>query len=179
MTPPQSPIALKMVRKDLENIPDFAFPPGFLLRAYRPGDAERWTEIQLLADELNEITGQLFGQQFGYDNALLAQRQLYTVDAQGEAIGTGTAWFNDHFEGARWGRVHWVAIRPAYQGRGLAKPLMTALCRRLRELGHTRAYLSTSSARRAAINLYRRFGFEPFIKTDEERVAWQKLADLT
>jgi ribosomal protein S18 acetylase RimI-like enzyme len=93
----------------------------------------------------------------------------------GQAIGTATAWFKDNFEGRRFGRVHWVAIVPEYQGRGLAKPLMSTICRRLQELGHDCAYLTTSTARLPAINLYRRFGFEPLIRTPEEADIWKRL----
>jgi GNAT superfamily N-acetyltransferase len=58
------------------------------------------------------------------------------------------------------------------QGRGLAKPLMSIVCRRLRELGHERAYLTTSTARIPAINLYLKFGFRPEIRDEEDRRAW-------
>lgn len=57
-------------------------------------------------------------------------------------------------------RVHWVAIRPAYQGRGLARPLLFDIGQTLRELGHTRATLTTSHQRALAIALYRKIGFE-------------------
>src|SRR5262245_24601202 len=130
MTPLPASVSLKMVRRELDNIPEYSFPSGFSLRAHQPGDAEQWTQIHLQADRLNQITPQLFVQQFGSDDTLLAGRQFYVVDSSRTPVGTGTAWFNDSFEGGRWGRIHWVAIRPDYQGLGLAKPLMTALCRR-------------------------------------------------
>jgi len=41
---------VKMVRKDLENIPQFTLPPGYSFRAYRQGDEEHWLRIQLAAD---------------------------------------------------------------------------------------------------------------------------------
>ena len=110
----------------------------------------------------------------GVNSALrdLRQRQCYLLAPSGEVIGTGTAWFDNNFAGARWGRVHWLAMMPEFQRRGLAKPLMTAICRRLAELGHERVYLSTSTARPAAIGLYLRFGFEPWIQGPEDAVAW-------
>jgi GNAT superfamily N-acetyltransferase len=162
-----------MVRKDLERVPEFALPARFSLRWYRPGDEAHWRRIHWLADRDNEITPALFGQRFGSDSALLARRQCYLLDAGGEAIGTATAWFNDNFEGARFGRVHYVAIVPEYQGRGLSRPLMTAICQRLRELGHYRAYLTTAPTRLPAIKLYLRFGFLPLVRSAEEAAAWR------
>ena len=168
-------LAIRMIRENLESIPEFSLPESYSLRWYRPGDQETWTQIQQKSDNLNPITTELFGHQFGSDGALLAARQCYLLNVEGAEIGTGTAWFNKDFEGRDFGRVHWVAIAPEYQGRGLAKPLMTAVCRRLRDLGHARACLSTSSARVKAIRLYLQFGFKPLIQSMEERETWNKL----
>jgi GNAT superfamily N-acetyltransferase len=79
------------------------------------------------------------------------------------------------FEGGRWGRVHWVAILPEHQGQGLGSPLMTAICHRLRDLGHTRAFLRTAANRAAAIKLYLRFGFEPHPRNAEEERLWPEI----
>ena len=118
--------------------------------------------------------------QCGVNSALrdLRQRQCYLLAPTGEVVGTGTAWFNNNFEGARWGRVHWLAILPEFQGRGLAKPLMTSICRRLGELGHEQVYLSTSTARPVAIGLYLKFGFEPLIQSPEDAVVWREILPL-
>jgi len=168
-------IPLKMIRADLENIPDFGVPADYTLRWYQHGDEAHWLEIHLKADRHNAITLELFGQQFGTDEALLARRQCYLLDAGGVPIGTATAWFNVDFEGGRIGQVHWVALMPEYQGRGLSKPLMTAVCRRLRELGHDRAYLTTAAARRRAIHLYLGFGFVPLIGNKAEEGVWREI----
>lgn len=152
-------VPLVMVRDSLEGIPKHGLPAGYSLRGYQPGDEQLWEEIHLLADPYSTITTDLFQREFGTDEAVLAERQFYLLDAEGQAIGTATAWFDDNFRGCAYGRVHWVAIVPRYQGRGLAKPLMTAVCRRLRELGHERAYLTTATARIPAIGLYKQFGF--------------------
>jgi GNAT superfamily N-acetyltransferase len=162
-----------MVRPDLERIPEFGVPAPFRVRWYEPGDEAEWRRIHRLADRENETTPGLFGERFGADAAVLARRQCYLTDERGAAIGTATAWFDDDFAGLPYGRVHYVAITPEYQGRGLSKPLMTVVCRRLRELGHKRAYLSTATTRVAAIRLYLRFGFMPWAGNPEETAAWR------
>ena len=167
---------LKLLREDLENIPDFDIPAGYTIRSYRPGDEAHWLRIHLLADYENQFKPDTFKQQFGSDVRILAQRQFYVLDSAQHVIGAATAWFNEDFDGERIGRVHWVAIVPECQGRGLSRPLMTTVCRRLRELGHNKAYLTTSAARTAAIHLYLRFGFAPLIRTETDRVAWAQIA---
>jgi hypothetical protein len=49
------------------------------------------------------------------------------------------------------------------------------VCLRLRELGHTGAYLTTSAARIPALNLYHQFGFVPVIRDETERAVWQEI----
>ncbi len=168
-------ISVTMIRPHLEKIPEYTLPSGYSLRMYRPGDEQVWVEIQAVADRYNEITPALFVQEFGREDALPAERQLYICDAAGTAIGTATAWFSNHYHGQLFGRVHWVAIVPNQQGRGLAKPLMTAVCHCLQKLGHSQAYLTTSNARISAINLYLQFGFKPQIDAAEDVDIWRNL----
>jgi hypothetical protein len=52
---------------------------------------------------------------------------------------------------------------------------MTIVCRRLYELGHARACLTTSTGRVRAVNLYRKFGFVPHIRSEEELAVWRAL----
>lgn len=164
-----------MMRENLDDFPEFALPKHFSMRWYQPGDENIWRQVQSVADKLNEITPELFSKQFGNDMSLISQRQIYLLDSQGRAIGTATAWFNDNFEGSRVGRIHWLAILPEHQGNGLGKPLMTGLCRRLKNLGHARTYLSTASMRIPAINLYLKFGFAPLIRNEAEAAIWSEL----
>ncbi len=168
---------VSMVREDLYNIPAFTLPPGYSIRWYGQGDEKAWVEIQAASDRFNTITPELYRGQFGTDVPELHRRQCFILDHQGMAIGTATAWFDENYRGRPFGRVHWVAIIPSSQGRGLAKPLMTTVCERLASLGHSRAYLTTSTARIPALNLYLRFGFVPEIKSESDRQAWQAVQD--
>ncbi|HVM49017.1 MAG TPA: GNAT family N-acetyltransferase [Candidatus Acidoferrum sp.] len=164
-----------MWRENLEDVPEFGVPAGFGLRWHCPGDEAAWLRIDRLANPGDGTPPDLFDRVFGADLGLLARRQCYLLDGHGEPVGTATAWFDDDFEGARVGRIHYVAVVPEYQGRGLSRPLMTAVCGRLRELGHCCAYLATATHRIRAINLYRRFGFKPLIRNEAEADAWAGL----
>jgi GNAT superfamily N-acetyltransferase len=165
-----------MVRDNLDHIPHYELPAGYTFRWYRPGDEAVWRQIQAAADDYNDITLDLFLREFGLDIDRLAERQLYLVEAAGQLIGTATAWLDEHYQDPAYGRIHWVAITPAWQGQGLAKPLMTAICQRLKLLGHERAYLTTASARIPAINLYLQFGFVPFIGSPRDEQIWKDVA---
>ncbi|MEX0653724.1 MAG: GNAT family N-acetyltransferase [Phycisphaeraceae bacterium] len=163
---------LQMIRENLCNLPAAPWPAGFHLRGYQPSDDRTWYAIHRKADRYTQLTRQRFAEEFGRDDALLAARQYYLCQsATGAAVGTATAWRDA--DGA--GRVHWVAIVPEAQGRGLAKPLLAAVCQRLAELGHERTRLTTQSPRLAAVNLYLRFGFQPDLRNAEDVRIWQRL----
>jgi GNAT superfamily N-acetyltransferase len=172
----QEYVSICMIRRELKAIPDHPLPSPFSFEWYRPGDEVHWLEIQRRADQYNQITPALFERQFGNDAQELARRQCFILDGEdGEArpIGTATAWFDPDYQGQEYGRVHWVAIVPEMQGRGLANPLLTVICQRLRELGHEQAYLTTAPERIPAINLYLKFGFVPEVRSEVELRAWK------
>lgn len=168
-------LTVTMRRETLACLPSYPVPAGHRIRAYQPGDEEAWVRLQMEADRFNAITPALYRQEFGGDVATLADRQFFVLDSQAQVIGTATAWFDDHHLGRPHGRVHWVAIAPAWQGHGLAKPLLAHVCDRLRTLGHDCAYLVTSTARVPAINLYLKFGFRPEIQGPDDALTWNAL----
>lgn len=147
---------VEMARAKCDNWPVSPLPEGFSIRAYQSGDAFHWRAIHERADPFNSFDDSTFGAWFGDDEGILRARQKFLLAPDGKEIGTATAWFDS----PEIGRVHWVAILPEYQGRGLARPLLSVVGQTLQELGHTRAVLTTSYQRPIAIALYRKFGFE-------------------
>ena len=168
-------VTVTMCRDTLAGIPAHALPLGYRIRSYAPGDEHEWVRIESAADQFNAISVELFRTEFGDNPARLAERQLYLLDGPGTIIGTATAWFDNAHRGQPYGRIHWVAIHPDFQGQGLSKPLLTSACRRLYELGHGKAYLVTSSARINAINLYAQFGFRTEIQGAQDEAVWEEL----
>lgn len=168
-------VSLTMTRPNLAGVPDYPAPAGHAIRPYGPGDEQAWFRIQSAADRYNRITPDSMREEFGDDPYVLARRLFFLCEPGGTAIGTAAAWFGDERHGQDMGRVHWVAIDPEHQGRGLSKPLLSKVCNTLTEMGHDEAYLVTSSGRVAAIRLYLHFGFVPAIDAPAAAAAWAEL----
>ena len=164
---PENPAnrSLVLERPDLNGLPPADLPVGVALSAYQTGDESVWTHIWCEAEPFDEIADSVFRDSLGNDEALLAARVYFAVDeATGTTVGTVTAWSEEtpskgHPALAGWGRVHWLAVLPAYQGRGIGKALFLHSLHRLRDLGHQETFLVTSSGRITAVVLYERHGF--------------------
>jgi GNAT superfamily N-acetyltransferase len=82
----------------------------------------------------------------------------------GTLIGTaGVSRFSRH--DARTGLLNWVGIRPDYQGRGLARPLVASCIRTAYQSGVRTLLLVTDDERIAGIRTYQAVGFRPCIYT--------------
>lgn len=163
-----------MIRETLGNLPAATLPPGYRFRPYRPGDAATWVRI-LREAGFEGIDEARFGREFGPDEAALAERQLFVQTTDGTDVATATAWLDDALVGPHVGRIHWVAVVPGHQGRGLGKALGAALLHRFAELGHEQALLTTEDFRRNAIHVYETLGFQPAPRSEREAAAWRDI----
>ena len=168
-------VRLVMVRGDLEGVAVFPVPAGLAVRGFEAGDEREWLRIHAEAAPELVMDEAFFRTEFGRDREALAARQIFLCDGAGQEVGTVTAWTGEGFGDGMWGRIHWVAVMPAWQGRGVAHAMMTLACARLRELGHRRVYLVTDSGRWRAIRVYLRFGFVPYVEGEADRAAWAAL----
>lgn len=162
---------LRLERGALDRLPEPEWPAGFAVRGFTPGDERLWLAVVSEAETLLPVTAETFARAFPGGTAERAQRVMLLLEPGGEAVGTVAAWRGD----ARGGRVHWLAVRPAWQGRGLGSGLLLLALSRLRALGHERAWLITEAGRARALRLYRRWGFEPDLRTPEDRTVWSAL----
>ncbi len=152
-----------MVLPSLDNIPHYPLPLGFSLRSYNPqnGDDETWALVETAAGEFSNIASALekFDTWTSELPGQIGKRCFFLVDdATNKDVGTITVW-----EGfgvyKNYGRIHWVAIIPEYQGRGLAKPLISAALSEMKNT-YSRAYLKTDDSKPQAIGVYSDFGFK-------------------
>jgi ribosomal protein S18 acetylase RimI-like enzyme len=153
-------------------------PDGYCLRWYRDGDGEVWHIIQESTGLYDPILPDLFEREFGGLTELLPARQCFVENSAGVAVGTATAWVGTPDRPAGEGRLHWVAVSPEHQRRGIGSYLSETACSRLRELGSESAYLTTGSLNKAAVQLYLDLGFRPEVGSPAELRAWQILSAI-
>jgi GNAT superfamily N-acetyltransferase len=154
-------VDVHMICDPIGDFPRLALPPGYRFRAYRTGDEATWTGIQRAAEPFFAIKDTLFRQEYGDDEAILRERMIFVESADGSPAGTITAWWQDDWQGrGAWGQIHWVAVHPQHQRRGISGAMMTEAMGRL-SLWHGRAMLGTATGRVWAIKVYLDFGFRP------------------
>lgn len=168
-------VRVAMIREDMEGIPEHPLRPGYSFRCFREGDEDLWVSVQGDADRLQTIGRATFDGQFGHDLPAMLDRTFFVIAPNGDAAGAISAWYGDEPRGNAWGRIHWVAVRPSHQNLGLGKAMMTRAMKRLAQ-SHDRCYLTTATARVAAIKVYLDFGFLPDLSLPEARDAWRSVA---
>jgi len=150
-----------MVREHLRDFPHYELPAGYRFRDYQPGDDAVWTALNQAAEPFFEVKPDLWQRQFGNDEDALLGRMFFVMSAQDEVAGSITAWWErDRTNPNERGRIHWVMVHPAHQGRGISKAMMTRAMHRLAE-SHSTAMLGTSAGRVRAVKVYLDFGFLP------------------
>ena len=164
-----------MIRTHMDDIPEFTLKAGFDIRKYRSNECHVWTRIQQKSETFFAIDDQLFHREFGNDYTAMEDRCFFLTSSKGDEIGTITAWWNESWRDQNWGRIHWVAIVPDYQGKGLSKPMMSVAMKQLKK-SHDRCFLTTSSRRLVAIKIYLEFGFCPDLESKNSVQAWSQLA---
>ncbi len=167
--------SIDMIRPDMRDIPQFPIPEGFAMRPMKPDENSLWVDIWRDAEPYFDIADDTFTKSFGADPAGIVQRCFILNTAKGVSVGTISAWYDRKYRGVDYGRIHWVAIRQAYKGRGLGKVIMTYAMNQLAQW-HDRAVLNTQSKRLNAVKLYLDFGFVPNLDLPGAIVAWREVA---
>ena len=154
-------VPVHMVRDDVANFPVYELPAGYRFRTFRDGDDVTWTNLQAAAEPFINVTPELFEREYGAHMDVLADRMIFIETDAGEAAASISAWWESERDNPLdRGRIHWVVVHPAYQRRGLTKPMMTRAMQRL-AASHPSAMLGTSTGRTWALKVYLDFGFYP------------------
>ena len=167
-------VNLIMVRENGAPVPQYNLPEGYEIQPLGVDEGIKWEQVLLDAGFSRQDIGGVFDKEFAPHSEEF-DRVLMLKDCKtGQYIGTISAWFNDQWHGGGWGQIHWVGLSNAYQGRGLAKPLMSAAMNML-VARHEHSFLVTQPIRSKAIQMYLSYGFEPYVCSQEEAEGWKEV----
>lgn len=175
--------AVVMTRENGTLTKEYPLPAGYRFAPFTPEDEENWIRLQLEVTHVESYAqgSSIFREEFlqapvgipceecpGYP--AVVDRTVQIKDEAGSLVGVATLWTGDTF-GEVWQRVHWVAVHPDHQGKGLAKCLIARMLQLYGELGcETPIYLTTQTKTYRAVRIYKQMGFVPYM--GEEPVNW-------
>lgn len=165
---------------DISDFINYELPEGFHYEFYKPGDEEDWVNIHIESGEFTSVEMGLKNFHDFYDSFIeeLPKRCIFIVDnATGEKVGTATISLLNKPEYGYNGAVDWVAIKKRYQGRQLAKPLISKFMEIANGVGHSKLILHTQTNTWLAGKVYLDYGYE--ILNNEEHLGWSILKTLT
>lgn len=173
-------IPVWMIRHNVEGIPQHALPPGYRIRTFGSGDRQTWIDVCFESGlfDTSEKAAEQFDKEFAGREDEMRERCFFVVDeSTGLTVGTTTAWYDLNWQdsGLDYGRIHWVGVRRDYQGRKLARPMLTHAMNFIASR-YSRARLATNTGCVRAIGIYLDFGFEPDLATERWEEAWDIIA---
>lgn len=171
---------LLMKYDDTSNYKEYDLPEGFHYEYFKPGDEEEWVNIHIESGEFTSYEKGLkhFHDFYDYFIDELPKRCIFIVDSKtNEKVATATISLLETPEYGYRAAVDWVAIKRSYQGRKLAKPLITKFVEMANNLGHKEIILHTQTTTWLAAKLYLDYGFD--ILNEEEKEGWSILKTIT
>lgn len=172
-----------LLERNLDKLCHFPLPEGYRYVFFQPGDRDEWIDIEMSAKEFTTYEQGLesWNRYYGDKEDELIKRMVFIEDAKGRKAATATAFYDisgKDQSGDGW--LHWVAVRREYQGRGLAKPLITHVLEIMRDLGYTHAKIPTQTTTWLACRVYLDLGFRPIPgNAARNRDGWRIVKTLT
>lgn len=164
----------QLVRGSLDDIPDLPLPEPFVLRPIDPDDRTMHRRVfDADARAFAESHGQEASSEAAWDafiNFPSFDPTLWRVAFDGETIAGQILNFMDDpaEDGTRIGMTEAISVQPEYRRRGLARALLAASLRAVRDAGATSAGLGVDTQNpNEALTLYERLGFRIVSETFE------------
>lgn len=137
----------------------YNFPAGIKIRNYRDGDETHWANIEYAIGDFDSIDSskQYFIEHYKTND--IYERCFFAEDNNQNVIGTCIAWY-DKKGNATVSSLHWLAVLPEYQNKGIGKVLLSSAMNYYKSKNLFPVYLHTQPWSYKAIRLYNSFGFQ-------------------
>ena len=124
------------------------------VRTFRSGDEDGWLELLQVNGALGDWD------QARVQKVLFATHEQFFVECEGKIVAC-TSVNDKERDGKSCWEIGWVAVDPAFQGRGIGKLIVGTAVARALELGARPIYLLTDDFRVPALCSYLKLGFVP------------------
>ena len=165
---------LRMIRPDLEHLPELEVPTGFGLRTYQEGDDQHWADIINDSFGGNYLTAADARREI-MDQDYFDPRGLFFNTYQQQPVGTACAWRWQRVEETAIGQLHMVGVHSDHTGHRLGRCVSLAVLHYLNQHQYTCAILSTDDFRLPAIKTYLNLGFLPICVDDDHSQRWRTI----
>ena len=162
---------LEMVRPSSLGLVDVPpVPTGYALRQFRAGDEGQYDDLFHLAFEDEG--------RFPETLERTLDGRFFVVEhlASGQLVASCVAWRGSssprHPEA---GQMGWLVCDPSHTRKGLGTVVAASATNRLVTAGYQRPFLGTEDFRIAAISIYLKLGWRPYIYRDDMESRWRSI----
>ena len=163
---------LRMVRPNLEGLPQLEIPEGYEIRTYQEGDDVHWANV--ISDSFGGERTAEDARRDIMDRDVFDPEGLYFATYQGTPVGTTCAW-KDTLDEIDVGIVHMVGVHSAHTGHKLGRCVTLNVLLYLREHRFKCAKLGTDDFRLPAIKTYLNLGFLPVYVDVTQPERWREI----
>ena len=163
---------LRMVRPNLDGLPQLKIPEGYDIRTYQEGDDVHWANV--ISDSFGGERTAADARRDIMDQDVFESKGLYFATHQGTPVGTTCAW-KDTLDETEVGIVHMVGVHSAHTGHKLGRCVTLSVLLYLRERGFKCAKLGTDDFRLPAIKTYLNLGFLPVYVDVTQPERWRQI----
>jgi mycothiol synthase len=163
---------LEMVRPSTALVDVPPLPDGCVLRQFRAGDEEEYDGLFHLA----------FADEGRFSEVLerVLEGGFFVIEhlATGQLVASGQAWRGSimprHPEA---GQMGWLVADPSHAGRRLGTIVGASATSRLAAEGYQQPCLGTEDFRLAAISIYLKLGWVPYLYREDMEPRWRRIFD--
>ncbi|WP_099466525.1 GNAT family N-acetyltransferase [Konateibacter massiliensis] len=158
---PYKRIIMKLDYEKNHSTANIILPEGYSFQMYEEGMEEEWaeTEAEVLEFDTKEKALAYFKKNLLPYKENLKKRMIFVVNKEGTAVANACAWYAD-YKGKHQAHVHYVAVRPDYQGLGIGKAVFQKILTLFPVYEPNEdIYLHTQTWSHVAIRMYLTMGF--------------------
>ena len=163
---------LRMVRPNLEGLPELEIPEGYGMRTYQEGDDVHWANV-INASFGGERTAETTHREI-IDRDVFDPNGLYFATYGETPVATACAWKKSPDE-IEVGYVHMVGVDAEHAGRKLGKCVSLCVLLYFKERGFKCAMLDTDDFRLPAVKTYLNLGFLPMYVDKDQPERWRQV----